>query len=243
MFYAFTVEALTRWMKSRSESGNPYKLTPFVRSLMKCHNLAICLVSLIMGSGMVIYLYNEGRFNSWQNMSCVNTSNSGLYGLWNMIYLVTKIWEWLDTYFLILQGKEVINLHYFHHMTTFTMAALVHNMPVGGFCFVNCFVHTVMYAYYGNSKTFRWCKRFITKGQLIQFCLVLSVNTFGFMSQPDTCFDLKAVIWEWWYCQFVVVVYFVLFCKFYYDNYIVATAQSVVLVTGEEGKVVHDKDN
>ena len=35
-------------------------------------------------------------------MACQNTPNSGVYGLANWVYLWSKIWEWLDTYWLIL---------------------------------------------------------------------------------------------------------------------------------------------
>ena len=110
-------------------------------------------------------------------------------------------------------------------MTTFTMAALTHNFPVGGFCFVNCFVHAIMYAYYSNPRPFRWARQFITSGQLLQFCLVISIHTYGFM-QPERsgCFEFEGVRWEWWYCQSVVVGYFLLFIKFFYDNYVSAFA-------------------
>jgi hypothetical protein len=103
------------------------------------------------------------------------------------------------------------------------MAALTHNFPVGGFCFVNCLVHFIMYAYYSNPRPLRWARKFITTGQLLQFCVVISIHTYGFLSSPSDCYDFRSVTAEWWYCQTVVVGYFLLFLKFYYDNYVVTT--------------------
>ena len=106
VLYATTVEALRLWMKIRSQTGKPYKPSPFVESLVQYHNISLSVLSLLMGCGMLKHLIQQGRFNSWHSMSCINTFNSGSYGLWNLVYLASKIWEWLDTYFLILQGRE-----------------------------------------------------------------------------------------------------------------------------------------
>ena len=116
-------------------------------------------------------------------------------------------------------GKPVIPLHFFHHMTTFTMAAFTHNFPVGGFAFLNAAVHFVMYLHY--SHPVRWARPFITTSQLVQFVCVISVHTYAFLQPAGSgCFDFSAVAREWWYCQLVVVGYFLLFCKFFVDNYV-----------------------
>jgi len=232
--YCVTVECMKIYVKSQSTLEKPYKPSPLLIGIMKWHNIALSIVSLAMGISFVLDLRVEGRFNSWHSMSCRNTDNTGNYGIWTMVYLLSKIWEWADTYFLILQGREVISLHYFHHMTTFTMAALCHNFPVGGFSFVNCFVHAIMYAYYSNPRPFRWARQLITSGQLLQFCLVISIHTYGFLQPKGACFEFQEVRKEWWYCQSVVVGYFLLFVKFFYDNYIAASAAKAKKVVKAE---------
>jgi len=90
------------------------------------HNVALSAVSGMMGAAMLYSIIQDGRLNSWEAMACQNTPNTGLYGFANWVYLWSKIWEWVDTYWLVLYDKPVIGLHWFHHCTTFTMAGVSH---------------------------------------------------------------------------------------------------------------------
>ena len=50
--------------------------------------------------------------------------------------------------------------------------------------------------------------------------VVISIHTSAFLSEEGgKCFDFSAVTSEWWYCQLVVVGYFLLFVKFFINNY------------------------
>ena len=213
MFLLYAVSACS--LNALVKSNIDWKPPAFVDSIKKGHNIALSLLSLFMAVVMIQETYLDGRYVSWESMACQKTPNKGFYGLVNFVYLASKIWEWGDTYFLSLYGKPIILLHFFHHMTTFTMAALTHNFPVGGFAWINCLVHFVMYAHYAYPT--RWARQAITSFQLIQFVAVLSVNTYSYISG---CFDYSEVGMEWLYCEGVVVGYFLLFVKFYVDNYI-----------------------
>jgi len=180
------------------------------------HNVSLALVSLWMFVMLLWSIVQDGRLNSWEDMACRVTPMTGIYGIVNFVYLITKLWEWIDSYILIVDRKSLLSLHWFHHMTTFTMAAVTHNFPVGGFALINCLVHTVMYAHYASPIT--WARPFITSGQLIQFVIVMSIHVYGFIS--PSCYDMKPVFWEWLYCQSVVFGYFLLFLKFFYDEYL-----------------------
>lgn len=195
-----------------------YKPPKWLDALRFGHNIALSLVSLWMMVTMISELNATGRFNSLQSIACVNTPNSGIYGFANFFYLASKLWEWADTIFLILSGKEVIFLHYFHHMTTFTMAAVVHNFPVGGYCFLNCGVHFIMYMHYAFPV--KWARSLITSTQLLQFIAVISIHTYGYLN-PTSCFDMSPVMVEWWFNETVVVGFFVLFVNFFVQQYIV----------------------
>lgn len=219
LLYCMSVFGLQAIMSRMSETDKKAMRTNWHFDTIKyLHNIALSAVSLGMGVVMIYVIISDGRFSAWKNMACQNTPNKGAYGVANMVYLLTKIWEWADTFWLILYSKPVIPLHFFHHMTTFTMAALTHNFPVGGFAFINCFVHFVMYLHY--SHPVRWARPFITTSQLVQFVCVLSVHAYGYLNSGTECFDFSKVTREWWYCLLVVVGYFVLFVKFFMDNYV-----------------------
>jgi elongation of very long chain fatty acids protein 6 len=196
--------------------GAAYKPPALLEPIRKFHNIALSAVSLIMAIVMIGTLAQEGRFSNFTAMACVNTDNSGWYGVATLVYLASKIWEWADTLFLVFTGKPVIFLHFFHHMTTFTMAATTHNFPVGAFCFINCLVHFVMYLHY--SYPVRWARPYITSGQLLQFVIVTSIHAYGYINSPE-CYDMAPVVWEWFYCEGVVLGYFVLFINFFVQQY------------------------
>lgn len=213
-FYAISVWGAQKWVKSQ---GDSYKAPQWLDPIRKVHNISLSVVSLWMAVVMIMTMQQDGRFASFTAMACNNTSNEGLYGLANLVYLISKLWEWADTFFLVLSGKPVIFLHFFHHMTTFTMAAVVHNFPVGGFCFINCLVHFVMYLHY--SYPVRWVRPYITSGQLLQFVTVTSIHTYGFINSPS-CFNMAPVFMEWLFCETVVLGYFVLFLNFFVQQYL-----------------------
>jgi hypothetical protein len=213
IFYALSVKGLQKWVASKKHYTTPTWLEP----VRKVHNYALSLVSFIMFAVMTGVIVMDGRLNSWSGMACQMTENTGVYGFINFIYLVSKLWEWVDTYILVLTKKTVITLHWFHHMTTFTMAAVTHNFPVGGFALINCLVHTVMYLHYANPV--RWARPFITSGQLIQFVIVISIHVYGFFN-PDTCFNMQPILYEWWFCFIVVFGFFAMFCIFFVEEYL-----------------------
>jgi hypothetical protein len=198
-------------------SHNDYLPPKWLEKFRKSHNLALAFVSFIMFVVMTSVVVGGGRLNSFPAMACEMTPMNGIYGFINFVYLISKLWEWVDTYILVLSNKPVITLHWFHHMTTFTMAALTHNFPVGGFAWINCLVHTVMYLHYAYPV--RWARPFITAFQLIQFVVVISIHVFGYMN-PDTCFDMQPVLYEWLFCFGVVAGFFVLFLFFFLEQYV-----------------------
>ena len=212
VYYAALVALIQSLTSSKS-----YKRPSWLESAKIVHNIALSLVSLWMMLVMISHLSAEGRFRDLHSIACVNTDNSGIYGFVNFIYLISKLWEWIDTIFLLLFGKPVIFLHYFHHMTTFTMAALVHNFPVGGYCFINCGVHAIMYLHYAFPVT--WARSLITSVQLLQFVVVITIHTYGYLN-PTTCFDMAPVAHEWWFNETVVVGFFLLFVNFFAQQYI-----------------------
>ena len=72
-------------------------------------------------------------------------------GFWVTLFIYSKIPELVDTLFLVLQKKDVIFLHWFHHVTVLLYCwHAFANWTASGLWFVamNFSVHSIMYFYY-----------------------------------------------------------------------------------------------
>ena len=102
------------------------------------------------------------------------------------IFYLSKYWEWIDTWILVLRGKPVwppgssqYRLHVFHHATTATVGWLAWRQEltvawVG--MLTNTFVHMLMYAYYTVVTLYPSIETigiYITSIQITQFILCL----------------------------------------------------------------------
>lgn len=105
---------------------------------------------------------------------------------WFYTFYLSKFWEWIDTWILIMKGKPVwppqtsqYFLHVFHHTTTASIIWLAWRQEfsvawIG--VITNSFVHTPMYAYYFMSSITPGTRRFgifITPIQILQFIMCL----------------------------------------------------------------------
>lgn len=69
-------------------------------------------------------------------------------------FLVSKVFEFIDTAFLVLRKKPVIFLHWYHHVITYlftwysNLTTQHHNCAGYYFCSMNFSVHAFMYTYY-----------------------------------------------------------------------------------------------
>lgn len=76
----------------------------------------------------------------------------GATGLWVQLFILSKLPELGDTVFIILKGRNVIFLHWFHHVTVLLYCWLAYVTRSGAglyFVVMNYGVHAIMYTYYG----------------------------------------------------------------------------------------------
>ena len=132
----------------------------------------------------------------------------------------------MDTIFFILRKKssQLTFLHVYHHSTMFLFWWVGAKFVPGGSALsgamVNCFVHVIMYSYYGFAafgpkvQRFLWWKKYLTILQLIQFLtgVVLGLNAI-----------ITGCQFTRW-MQYVFVGYafsfLILFGKFYKQEYV-----------------------
>ncbi len=119
--------------------------------------------------------YNEDKFSTQYNLVCKPYESTNLLKYDANLFLYSKIFEWVDTFFLIAYNKKLSILHLFHHGSTFVLCYLniypTINSLFGVSILTNSFVHIFMYAYYnGHLKIFR---KYITQIQILQHIIVL----------------------------------------------------------------------
>lgn len=111
----------------------------------------------------------------------------GIYGIFVMLFILSKIPEMFDTAFLVLQKKPVVFLHWFHHSTVmlFCWHAYISVLCSGLiFSTMNYCVHAIMYFYYlmcslGMRKVVRPFAPFITFLQIAQMVVGVSVELYS----------------------------------------------------------------
>ena len=76
---------------------------------------------------------------------------SGATGLWVQLFILSKIPELIDTLWLVLKRRDVIFLHWYHHITVLLYCWHAYTNEAGAglyFVAMNYSVHAIMYGYY-----------------------------------------------------------------------------------------------
>jgi fatty acid elongase 3 len=168
--YLITVYSLQSLMRDKK----PYSL----KWISLVHNAFLSALSLVMFLGAcygAILKYKNQGF--WGGLVCEQMKDpiKGPLFYWSYIFYLSKFYELLDTYLLVLKKKPLLFLHVFHHtvMPFVCWAGLEGKwaMALWTSTFWNSFVHVIMYFYYFVS-TFGynpWWKRYLTQLQIYQF--------------------------------------------------------------------------
>eukprot|EP00041_Stephanoeca_diplocostata_P023039 m.559588 g.559588 ORF g.559588 m.559588 type:complete len:264 (+) comp22206_c0_seq2:119-910(+) len=177
------------------------------KSLEVVHNLFLVLLSLSM---LICVVYGAFlRYSTEGFVGGILCSQRTEQDLWNgpigaatYIFYLSKYYEFIDTVFLALRQKPVILLHQWHHCVMPFLCWSWFSFPwfdgAWWCCFVNSFIHTIMYSYYlASTLGIRvWFKKYITSLQIIQFMtgLVYSAaylwqeHTHGCAGNPMGCY-------------------------------------------------------
>lgn len=205
----------------------PFKL----KKIFAVWNLGLSVFSMFGASRVVPFLIKDVGSKGFQYTICATPTNwyaDGPVGLWMMFFIYSKFPELGDTFFLVLRKKNVIFLHWFHHVTVLLYCWHAYHTRIAcgiWFAAMNYSVHSVMYFYYfmtniGYYKLMRPFAPFITCGQILQMVggmfVLLSVHS----AQSDgkvACDNDPANVRLGLFMYFS---YFVLFCVLFYEKYI-----------------------
>jgi len=234
VLYLITLYSLQNYMKDKKP------LTLKIPSLI--HNLFLSILSLMMFVGASYGAYQKYSASGfWAGLICEQDRDpiKGPLFYWSYIFYLSKFYELLDSYLLVLKKKPLLFLHVFHHtvMPFVCWAGLEGKwcMALWTSTFWNSLVHVIMYYYYFISTIGYnpWWKKYLTILQIYQFVSGV-LYTYVFFSYYFTGFeyvtdghttslsfkqgctgDLGAIIF-----MFAVNNSFLfLFSKWYVDNY------------------------
>lgn len=131
---------------------------------------------------------------------CTNpehTVGASIVLVWSLFFVLSKIPELFDTFFIVAQKKKLILLHWYHHATVLlgTWQCFVYHSPCGIiFLSMNYGVHSVMYFYYflmAVKMKPKWLKpQWITVAQIAQMVVgcITSVMALS-LTRKETCWS------------------------------------------------------
>lgn len=171
-----------------------------------------------------IYVVTEKGF---KYSVCVETFSYGVTGFWLWMYILSKPFELIDTVFLILRKREVIFLHWYHHLSVLLIVwfnTTEYPSTSRWFATINYSIHAVMYTYYLIMALKivympKIISMMITSMQIIQMIIGVYINykAYQYKLNGESCNVSYLNI----YLVFLMYFsFFYLFSKFFLDKYI-----------------------
>jgi len=191
------------------------------------HNVFLCFGSFIMVIGMITEVIRAYNIGGVESLICdsnrVQFQQTHLY-TWMYIFFLSKFYEFLDTYILILRKKPVSFLHCFHHFITAFLCWLGLYDEVSiqwAVLAMNGSVHVFMYYYYlaVSLGSDIWWKKYLTTMQIVQFILDI-ISTFPyFYSELVLGHNCSGTPYILAFSQMVILSFLVLFINFFLSTY------------------------
>ena len=182
-FMTLTVTKHGAELYAPNQGGKPLIALALVNNIVMCVYSAWCLcavASIVMVNWSSVGYSLTVPFCD-RNRTLLESMDLQLY-----IFYLSKFWEWMDTYVLVIKGKPVwppqnsqFLLHIFHHTTTATVGWLAWRQELSVAWIgplTNAFVHTIMYGYYAAVTVFPDLRKYgiyITPIQILQFMVCL----------------------------------------------------------------------
>lgn len=178
ILYLILIFVGPKLMKDRDE----FKIKPYIFT----YNLYQCILNIWCVAAMIYEVYTNPIFPApWGNVAVPGAPSFRIsFLVW--VHYNNKFVELLDTVFMVLRKKneQISFLHCYHHLLLVWSWFMVCKVGLGGDVYfgacVNSFVHVIMYGYYTMALLNIPCpwKKWITKCQLGQFCLVLTHSAY-----------------------------------------------------------------
>ena len=134
------------------------------------------------------------------------------------MFLLSKLWESLDTVLLILKNKRPIPLHLVHHCTTYWA------FYSGGYCtsffiigFLNSVIHIVMYTFYSGVDWIKPYAKYITSMQIVHLTCGAISNVYSYRHPIHVLTPMYSVT-NFMLCMTYMLMFVVFFANRYNKN-------------------------
>ena len=129
-----------------------------IRRALFVWNTKLALYSIVSVYKLTPHLFRRLYQYGYEETICVRNYNDSYkmmpYGWWIFAFVVSKIFELGDTFFLLIRGKKVTFLHWYHHMITLLFVYVQSVLLIETaewLIWMNLVVHSFMYSYYAIS--------------------------------------------------------------------------------------------
>jgi elongation of very long chain fatty acids protein 6 len=157
---------------------------------------------------------------------CEAEYDFGPIGAWSTLFVTVKVFDLIDTLFVILRKQKLIFLHWYHHASSLIYCwYCFHELSSTGrwFSMMNITAHALMYPYY----TFRVLRYnipvfvmiTITSLQTFQMVIGIYVNTYALLKKNKGGFcrvSYENIYWSF----FMYFTFFILFSNFFVNRYL-----------------------
>ena len=162
------------------------------------HNLALAIFSGIVAYNswpiIIEHYWQHGLFDMYCDPNGTLWTDSG-FGPWATIFYISKYYEFIDTWILVLKGKRPSFLQIYHH-TGIAFCMWVGTLSQSSWLMyvvlLNSIIHTLMYIYFFiktiNPKYQIKAAKYLTKAQIGQFFtgIICSAGVLWFGDECDT---------------------------------------------------------
>jgi len=221
--YLLLVFGLRDFMKNRDKISS-------LGYLPLIHNFNSLCISVLSLTGMLYYFIQLNITHNWDpnitfcDPQRVAVNKGGLYFFIYLFYL-SKYYDLLDTFIIVLRKGKLMVLHVWHHFITVILvwSCLQTYVPVQWSAeILNAFVHVPMYYFYLNCELKReiWWKRYLTLLQIFQFVTVNGLHLTSFYFHyvlGKNCSSFDTYSNQLGLC--VINSYLILFVQFYRQSY------------------------
>ena len=213
-----------------------------IGTLLVYWNFLLCIFSMIMLVGLILGCFRIVQEHGFYAYFCdgelgwqYKSQGDLPIGAYMALFMISKIPELIDTMFMVVRGRNIRFLHWYHHLTVLLYCWLITRTTYPGtpFSLLNAFVHSIMYYYY--ARTAQGVRpqfaKFITLIQLTQMVLGLLLSiafgiTWYLTKDHENSCDGGETMRKSGMLPLVLIAtaamyfsYFLLFAQFYLERY------------------------